>query len=559
MKTSYKVHILQKLIVQAMLWLLPCAAQAQNWGITPSKPKLVVQIVVPQMHHDHLAQHWARFGDDGFKLLVNNGVLCAQAHYGHQHTQSWPGLATLSTGADPAVHGIVANRWYLRNDKANVQATADPKAQTVGGSFGQGMHSAKLLLATTLADELWHHDPQSKVIGIALEPSAAILATGHSATGIFWLDTERGRWVSSTAFAQQLPPWADTLNAKGLALIYAQRDWRTLRPLHTYAQADTLAVRTPAQRKRRADKLRQLADGLIRPGQKNPNGLSSLLESPFGSSFTVDMAIAAIEGEGLGLDQHTDFLSITFSPNRAIGAKHGPSSVEMEDAYLRLDADMAHLLRYIDRQVGLRNTLVVLTSDHALGRSIDELRDAGLPCGTFSSLLATTLLNSYLSALHGKGQWVLYCHGLHIYLDHKLVADKHLDLDLVRQQAASFMLEFGGVARSVPAQALLRGDAPPNAPLGPFQRSYNCQRSGDVLLALNPGWVEEGQAMGNTAMPHHSHVPLVLCGWKVRSTLLLQPIDMVQLAPTLAVVLGLPRPSGALALPIPELVKMLED
>ena len=126
------MRISLKLIVQALLWLLPCATPAQNWGITPSKPKLVVQIVVPQMHHDHLAQHWARFGDDGFKLLVNNGISCAQAHYGHQHTQSCPGLATLTTGADPAVHGIVANRWYSRTDKAKVRDAIENTKGFVG-------------------------------------------------------------------------------------------------------------------------------------------------------------------------------------------------------------------------------------------------------------------------------------------------------------------------------------------------------------------------------------------------------------------------------------------
>ena len=559
---NMRTRISLKLAIALLLWPSAHAAMAQNWGISPSKPKLVVQIVVSQMHHDHIAQHWNRFGDGGFKLLVTNGISCTQVHYGHQHTQGCPGLATLTTGADPATHGIVANRWFSRTDKSDVHPTADTKAQTVGGSFGQGQHSARLLLTSTLADELWAHNPHSKVVGIAIEPSAAILATGHNATGVFWLDTERGRWVSSTSFVQSLPPWADTLNSTGLALIYAQRDWRTLKPIASYAMADTASARTTAQLQRRTSKLQQVADGLIRPGQKNPSNLSSLLETPFGNSFTIDMAIAAIEGEELGLDRHTDFLSIAFCPNRTIGAKHGPSSIEMEDTYLRLDNDLAHLLRFIDSQVGLRNTLVVLTSDHAIGRSLNELKELGLPNGNFNSLLASTLLNSYLSALYGKGQWVYYCHGLHIYLNHQLVADKKLELDLVRQQAASFMLEFGGVARSVPAQLLLHGDSPPDAPLAPFQRSYSCQRSGDVLLALNPGWAsEEGQpqSMANTALPQHTHVPLVLCGWKVRHAVLDQRIDMVQLAPTLATVLGLPRPNGALAMPIADIVKMLDD
>lgn len=532
----------------------------QNWGIPSPKPRLVVQIVVSQMHPDHLARHWNRFGDDGFKLLVNNGLNCSQASYGHQHTQAYPNLASLATGADPAVHGIVGNRWYARAQSAEVQATADPKAQTVGGSFSQGQHSSKNLLCTTLSDQLRLASPSSKVIGIAIDASSAILSTGHCATGAFWLDTERGRWISSNRYGSELPPWVDTLNAKGLALLYAQRDWRLLNPLSTYAIADTIGLRAPAQVKRQADKLQALASGVVRAGQKSPSNLSALIETPFGNSYTVDMAIATLLGEELGLDRYTDFLSITFGAHRNIGSKFGPNSVEMEDAYLRLDRDLAHLLRFIDQQVGLRNTLVVLTADHGTGSSTEWLRDAGIPSGSFSSLLATTLLNSYLGALHGKGSWVLHCRDLQVYLNHKLIEEKKLNLSDIRQQAANFMLEFGGVARSVPAQMLM-GFAPDNAPLAPFQRSYNAQRSGDVLLGLNPGWVEEGTGMAsaNTSFQHHARVPLVFCGWRVRHGILHNPIDMLQIAPTLARVLGIEHPNGAAALPVLDVVQMLED
>ena len=535
-------------------------AYGQNWGIPSSKPKLVVQIVVPQMHPDHLAQHWEKFGNDGFKLIFSNGINCTQVRYGHQHTQPYPNIATLSTGADPAVHGIVGNRWYSRSTNAEVLATADPKTQTIGGSFAQGQYSPKQLLCSTLPDQLRLSNPNSKTIGIALDAPSAILTTGSCATGAFWLDTERGRWISSTHYAPTLPSWADSLNTKDLALLYAQRDWRLLSPLTSYSIADTTGTRTPAQVKRQADKLQALSNGIIRSGQKSPTNLSCLLETPYGNSFTIDMAIAALMGEELGLDKHTDFLSITLSANRHIGTKFGHGSIEMEDTYLRLDRDLAHLLRFIDQQVGIRNTLIILTSDNSIGRSPEWLKDAGLPGGYFGSLLASTLINSYLSAIYGKGTWVLYCRNLQIYLNHKLIEEKKLNLNDIRQQVANFMLEFSGIARSIPAQSLA-GFATGDAPIAAFQRSYNSQRSGDVLLGLNPGWAEEGSGIphANTAWMHHSQVPLVICGWKVRQTTLHNPIDMTQLAPTLAKVLGTERPNGSMALPIVEIVKMLED
>lgn len=43
---------------------------------TLRKPKLVVGIVVDQMRWDYLYRYYDRYGNDGFKRLLNDGFSC---------------------------------------------------------------------------------------------------------------------------------------------------------------------------------------------------------------------------------------------------------------------------------------------------------------------------------------------------------------------------------------------------------------------------------------------------------------------------------------------------
>jgi len=79
-----------------------------------------------------------KFSDNGFKLLINEGTYCRNARYNYLLTQAYPGVATIATGANPSVHGIISDKWYNRNTGNEVEATADEKVNTVGGSFFSG-------------------------------------------------------------------------------------------------------------------------------------------------------------------------------------------------------------------------------------------------------------------------------------------------------------------------------------------------------------------------------------------------------------------------------------
>ena len=532
------------------------SANAQhNLSIPPEKPKLIVQIVVSQMRFDYLQRYESKFTYDGFRMIASEGAFCKNARYNYLLTQAYPGLATISTGSNPSTHGIVSDKWISKLTNEEIKAVADDKVETVGGSFFSGKYSPKNLITSTLGDEIRISNPRSKVVGIAMDPGSAILSTGHNANSVYWFDTERGFWVSSSHFLNEAPAWVDTFNTKGFAQVYAEREWNALNPISQYEEADTATVKNEESKKRIAQKLRQMISGIIQ-GKKSKTDFVSLTQNPFGNLLTKDFAIAAILGEELGKDDNTDLLTVTFSPTRNISQKYGPHSIEIEDTYLKLDKEIAHFLQFINATVGKENVLVVLTSDQGVASTPDHMEKSKIPGGYFDPNKAMMLLSSYLNITYGTGKWVVAFHEKQIYLNHRLIEDSNLQLAEVQQRIANFMIQFTGVANVSTGQVLQTSNFTSGI-LQKFQNSYNPRRSGDIIINLEPGWVEKNGTVtsANSPYSYDAHVPLIWYGWKIKRKAILNPVSMTDIAPTISTLIGITWPNGATGTPIREIIE----
>lgn len=546
-------HFTLTLILQIAITL--CVNAQPQITIPSEKPRLIVEIVVSQMRFDYINRYWDKFSDNGFKRLANDGAFCKNARFNYLLTQPYPGVATISTGTNPSVHGIISDKWFSRINGQEIHAVNDDKTSTVGGSFFSGKASAKNLITSTLGDEMVLSNPNSKVIGIALDAGSAILLAGHNATGIYWYDSEKGNFVTSNYFSENLPAWVDTFNGKGFSKLYSERDWEAINPIRTYEEADTAQVKSVETKKRLSEKLKSLVDGIIGK-QSNSTNYSKLLESPFGNLLTEDMAIAAVVGENLGADDNTDLLCVSFCANRNIGQKYGPHSIELEDTYLKLDKEIAHFMEFLSLNVGKENVLIVLTSDQGISSSPEFLEKSKIPGGYFDPKKSMALLGSYLNALYGQGSWITAYHEKQIYLNRKLIEDSNLKLEDFEQKVADFMLEFSGVANSITAHTLQTATFA-NGIMIKFQNSFNQRRSGDVIINLEPGWVERNGSVssGNSAYDYDTHVPLIWYGWKVKRKSILSPVNMNDIAPTLSTLLGVTWPNGSMGSPIKEIVE----
>ncbi len=518
----------------------------------PPQPKLVVGIVVDQMRYDYIYRYWDKFGDNGFKRLINKGTICKNANYDYLFTQTGVGHATISTGTNPDVHGIVANNWYVRLKDKVTYCVEDNSVTTVGSNSEEGKMSAKLLLPTNICDELkLANFNKSKIISISLKDRAAILLGGHMADGVYWMENKTGNWISSSYYMDSLPQWVQNFNNKKLQNLYLNRNWNTLLPIEQYTES--LADNSKYE------------EGLI--GQhsfpydlvklfKKSKSYDLLKSTPFGNTITKDFAIDAIVSENLGSDEYTDILMISFSSTDYIGHQFGPSSVEIEDTYLRLDTELAHFLDFIDENIGKENTLVFLTADHGAVNVPQYLQDNGIPSGYFNYRLALTLLKSYLNAIYGNGDWVKNYSSGQIYLDHLLIEDSKIPLAEIQQKTADFLLQFTGVANTLTARSLENN----NYTYGTFarmQKNYYQKRSGDVFINLQPGWIETTTSATNhnTGYRYDSHVPLIWYGWKIKRGSISKRVSITDIAPTIADFLNISFPSGAEGRIIYELVK----
>jgi predicted AlkP superfamily pyrophosphatase or phosphodiesterase len=510
--------------------------------IPPEKPRLIITMVVDQMRYDFISRYWDKFGENGIRKFVGSGTFCKNASYNYLVNETAVGHATIATGAVPADHGIISKKWYNNLRGEVVDCAGDEKVRTVGGSYESGRYSPRKLLASTIGDEIHlASNFHSKVIGIALDPDAAVLSAGHSADCAFWYDDETGNWVTSTYYTDSLPSWVRDFNAKALPETYLSSTWTTLLPLSAYTESGSDTSIYEQGIKGRSVFPYDM-DRMSREKHKGRD-FSLLRFTPYGNVLTGDFATAVVMNEKLGQDDFTDYLAIGFSANENIGKQFGSNSVEIEDAMLRLDREIAHFMEFIDQFVGIQNTLVILTSDHGLAYTPAYLSAKRIPSGDFNPYSSLSLLGSYLNAVYGRGDWIRFYYGQQIYLNHELIETSGISYQDIQEKIAQFLIQFEGISNAVTSYTLQTTNFSGGIFLK-MQNGYHQKRSGDVIINLAPGWVEK-----NNGDSYHSsylgdnHVPLIWYGWKIKRSVLTRPVRMIDIAPTISYFLDIDRPN----------------
>lgn len=529
----------------------------QTAYIPPDKPRLIVTIIVEQLRYDQVEKLKNRFSDNGLRRMMNEGTTFKNARYGYVNTQSGPGHATISTGTTPSVHGITSDYWHVPLRNEIIYCTSDKNVSAVGGSFESGQHSPSQLMASTIADELFlAANGAAKVFSVGMKESSAILSAGHVRGGVFWFDYVSGSWMSSTYYMNELPAWVNDFNALRLSDSYMGKIWTPLKDAESYRDCLPDSNRFEMG----FNKINRFPYDLkkLQPkGAGSVKDYSLLAETPFGNSLTKDFAMRLISEESLGKDDITDYLSVCFTANDRIGHRFGPSSVEVADALLRLDADISELIGMLNDSIGKKNILILFTSAHGVAE-VPSLLEAGrIPSGYFRHTQALQLLRIYLNAIYGQGEWVKGYFDNQIYLNRTLIEDARLQLEEMQKRVARFMVQNTGVASAYPMYMFETSDFS-NGFLKMASSNFMPQRSGDVLIILSPGWVETAD---NTVTGHNSpydydvHVPLIWYGWIINRATVNRKVDMADIAPTLSALCGIPLPNAVRGEPIVELLR----
>lgn len=518
-----------------------------------SQPKLVVGIVVDQMRYDYIEKYWNKFGNDGFRRLVNEGYNCKNTNYNYVPTFTGPGHASVYTGVTPSAHGIVSNSWINRERKKPAYCVYDETVSGIGTSSYSGKMSPQNLLCTTVCDELRSKTKsKSKVIGIALKDRGAILPAGRSATAAYWFDN--GNWVSSNYYMKELPQWVTDFNKKELAKKYLSRQWTTLLPIEQYTESDA-----------DDNDCEELFNG--KPAPTFPydlpalmalnGGLDLIRSTPFGNSFTKDFTIETVKNENMGKGAVADFLCVSFSSPDIIGHQFGPQSIEVQDCYLRLDRDLAELLKFLDEWVGKNNVLVFLTSDHGAAEAVNCMKKKGISAGvvhekpvsdSLKKLFARTYNDSFLVAVSDFS----------VYLDRERIIKKGLSVANVSYRAAQYLVKLDGIADALTATTIedeknffIDGSSRDSIRVK-VRAGFYPGRSGDIIFVLKPNWLEgfnKGTTHGSP-YKYDTHVPLLWWGYSVKPGSTSESFAITQIAPTVAKLLKVTKPKGCNTKPI---------
>jgi predicted AlkP superfamily pyrophosphatase or phosphodiesterase len=533
--------------------VLPIAAATPE--ATPIR--LVLQITVDGLRGDQLERFGGGFGDHGFRYLLDNGTVYTNAHYQHANTETIVGHATLATGASPSEHGMIGNAWFDRKAGSLGYNIEDPDypllptrdnqakgeqvdpAQKASRSDGR---SPRPILAPTLSDTLAAYSAgRAKIFAVSGKDRGAVPMAGHNGKA-FWYSTDTGDFVTSTYYYDEYPGWVKAWNAAGHAGSHAGTEWELTGEKSSYVLGEH------DDRPYEAD-LKGYGRTFPHPFGNPADGLfyTRLIVSPVGDELTADFAKTLFVSEGLGADSIPDYLSVSFSGVDAVNHFFGPSSLEQEAVIRGLDQTLADLLGFVDEEVGLHHTLIVLAADHGMADMPEYMAELGLEAGRLSP-------NAIVEAANAAGESEFGVQGLvqeffrpYLYLDLDKVAENNLDRKSVEEAVADALRRVHGVAFAVPATSLSASGRTPI--LDRVHRNHHAARSGDIYVAQEPYWFlfAGGPVVVMHGSPYRydTHVPIIFVGNGIPAQRLHHRVHPVDVAPTIAALLGIGSPALA--------------
>jgi predicted AlkP superfamily pyrophosphatase or phosphodiesterase len=527
------------------LLLAACAAV----GPAADKPRLLVFFVVDGLPQRQVTAYRDQLVPDGFARFLDRGAWYSQAHYGHAFTVTAAGHATMLTGAYPHRTGIIANEWRDLATGAEVYNTGDAAERYIGEETKPlDGTSPRNLKVDTLGDVLRRADQRAKVVAISGKDRGAILPAGHLGTAYMYMG-QTGHFASSTYYMRQHPAWVEAFNGARPADRWFRQAWQPLLPDGAYARS--LPDNQPWYGPRGGALPLPLAGaGEATPG---PAYYASLLRSPFADQLSLEFARAAVRGEQLGQDDVPDILIVSLSGHDYVNHAYSAESRLSHDHFLQLDRLLQGFFQDLDATVGRDRYLAVLTADHGFMPAPEWSRSQGQDAGRLNVVQALTRVNAELQASFGAGPLVFGSPGSALVVNRKLAAERGLDVDRITEVARESLLREPAVAAAYTRRELERGSLPEAPFFQAVRKTWHPLVSGDVQFVLKPYWMAGSSvATHGSPYPYDTQVPILMWGprW-VKPGRVDTRVEVVDLAPTLAQVLGLPAPPASEGRPLP--------
>ena len=500
--------------------------RAASPAVTANGPRLLVLVAVDQLAYEYLGR-FDPYLEGGLRRLLDQGILFENANYDHALTVTAAGHATLASGLHPATSGIIENGWYDREAREPMYSFGDRE-------YGR---SPRNLLGTTLPDWLRALDPGARVYAASGKDRAAIAMAGHDPDGAFWYDDETGGFQTSSYYDVALPAWVAAWNDERRAARHFAKPYQPL-PVVLEA-AEALGLRT-------------LDEGVFTPrfpfalggvaiapdaGFREDLGESALLDG-----HVLDFARTLVESQELGRRDHLDYLAIGLSSLDLVGHRFGPLSPQVADTILRIDRELGAFLDFLEQTVGKDRVVVALSSDHGVAPVPEQRIEDGLPGDRpdAADALCFQQAGERVRERFGLDQWVLEG----FYLDRGSITAAGADPSEVETAIARELESCDIVARvwtRSELEAAPSGEEDPFAAL--YRRSFHPERSADLMIQLVEYAIPAGLVATHGSPYHYDrHVPVFVLLPGAAGARVAEPIGVVDVAPTLAGLVGIPVP-----------------
>jgi arylsulfatase A-like enzyme len=509
-----KLPLQRACAVLVLLCLLASLASASAYD---GRPKLIVIIVIDQFRGDYPERYRDRFVENGFRLFLDRGAAFVNCNFDYANTHTAPGHATLFTGVYTDGHGIGGNQWWDPERQKVVTSVSDAATKLVGAA-GEGA-SPRNLRADTLGDELkLATGGRSRVFAISLKDRSAVLPGGFAADAAYWIEHQTGAWITSSYYMNELPGWIQKLNQEKPAEKYWNREWK---------DASGKVLRTTAP-------------------QSGKGFYDIVGATPFANDYQFDFARELVAQEKLGTGPNTDLLAISLSANDILGHKVGPDAPEMEAMALALDRQLADFTSFLGRQLGLASVWIVLSADHGMAPLPAYASKLRLPAANFDAQALRARINKDFSTRFGPGEYIKEIEWPIAFLSEPAFAKANLKEADAERAVADALMRDPHVHGAYTRTQLDEGELPPTAMGRRYAHSFTPYGGWYVIAVPAPfevGWPTGGDH--GAPYTYDTHVPLYFYGLAFRPGIYRTHCEPVDMAATLASLLGINAPSAA--------------
>lgn len=526
----YKTTIARTLAAAFILTLNIPAAQAQS----AARPVLVVGVTVEGLSADYLELLRGKFGSDGLNRLLDDAVTITDLDFGTP-LDGAAAATVIYTGAAPTVNGIAAGTFYNQDLRRSYSSFLSDPSSDIPANY-----SPARIIATTIADELRiDGGGMGEVHSIAPDAPIAIAGAGHAANSAHWISDTDGRWVTSSAYPESSPLIQNYNRTHSVATVLDTLAWEPVISVNDYPDLPSFRRAYPFS---------------IRFGRGEAGRYTMFKSSPAVNQVVTDLAIEYLRTLQPGKHEAPDMLSLAYTVRPYPYGRDNDYKLETMDGYLRLDRDIARLMKAIDENgPGMDKTLFFVAGTPPTSRTRRDDEKWRLPGGEFHVKRAISLLNLYLIQKFGNGEWITGYHNGYFYINPTLVANLEVDPAVVRKETATFLRRMSGVAYAYTIDEVTSRDIHDNSEA--VCRNTRLDSSGDVLVTVAPGWQIIEEAQTSTPVPlvermASSTSPAFIMAPGINPQKITVPVDARVLAPTVTGLMRIRAPSGASIAPL---------